>query len=48
MPVHLTGRIAEMKEIMRISKKYGIPVLEDTAQSIGSKYYQKNLVHLEI
>ncbi len=41
MPVHLTGRIAEMKEIMRISKKYGIPVLEDAAQSIGSKYYQK-------
>ena len=24
MPVHLTGRIAEMNEIMRISKKYGI------------------------
>ena len=41
MPVHLTGRIAEMKEIMRISRKYGIPVIEDAAQSIGSKYYQK-------
>ena len=41
MPVHLTGRIAEMKEIMRISKKYGIPVIEDAAQSIGSKYYKK-------
>ena len=39
MPVHLTGRIAEMNEIMRISKKYGIPVIEDAAQSIGSKYY---------
>jgi len=41
MPVHLTGRIAEMKEIMRLSIKYGIPVIEDAAQSIGSKYYQK-------
>jgi len=39
MPVHLTGRIAEMKEIIRISKKYNIPVIEDAAQSIGSKYY---------
>ena len=26
MPVHLTGRIAEMNEIMRISKKYGISI----------------------
>jgi dTDP-4-amino-4,6-dideoxygalactose transaminase len=41
MPVHLTGRIAEMNEIMRISKKYGIPVIEDAAQSINSKYYGK-------
>ena len=28
MPVHLTGRIAEMNEIKRISKKYGIPIIE--------------------
>jgi dTDP-4-amino-4,6-dideoxygalactose transaminase len=41
MPVHLTGRIAEMNEIMRISKKYGIPVIEDAAQSINSKYFGK-------
>ena len=41
MPVHLTGRIAEMNEIMRISKKYGIPVIEDAAQSINSRYYEK-------
>ena len=41
MPVHLTGRVCEMKEIQRISKKYGIPIIEDAAQSIGSKYYGK-------
>ena len=41
MPVHLTGRICEMKEINRIAKKYNIPVIEDAAQSIGSKYYKK-------
>ena len=39
MPVHLTGRICEMNEIKYISKKYGIPIIEDAAQSIGSKYY---------
>lgn len=41
MPVHLTGRIAEMNEILRISNKYGIPIIEDAAQSVGSKYYKK-------
>jgi len=41
MPVHLTGRIAEMNEIMRISKKYSIPVIEDAAQSINSRYHEK-------
>jgi dTDP-4-amino-4,6-dideoxygalactose transaminase len=41
MPVHLTGRISEMKKIMQISKKYNIPVIEDGAQSIGSKYMNK-------
>ncbi len=41
MPVHLTGRIAEMNSIIKISKKYKIPIIEDAAQSIGSKYYGK-------
>ena len=41
MPVHLSGRISEMNEINRIAKKYNIPVIEDAAQSIGSKYYNK-------
>ena len=41
MPVHLTGRVCEMNEIIKISKKYKIPVIEDAAQSIGSKYYGK-------
>ena len=41
MPVHLTGRLCEMREIKKISKKFGIPIIEDAAQSIGSKYYGK-------
>ena len=41
MPVHLTGRISEMKKIMKISKKYNIPIIEDAAQAIGSKYYNQ-------
>jgi len=38
MPVHLTGRMARMDEIKAIGDKYNIPIIEDGAQSIGSKY----------
>ena len=41
MPVHLTGRICDMKQIIKISKTYKIPIIEDAAQSIGSKYFNK-------
>lgn len=34
--VHLYGVPAKMKEILRISGKYGIPVLEDAAEALGS------------
>ena len=38
MPVHLTGRMAKMDEIIQVATKFGLPVIEDSAQSIGSKY----------
>ena len=41
MPVHLTGRISEMNEINSIARKNNIPVIEDAAQCIGSRYYNK-------
>ena len=41
MPVHLTGRMCAMDKIINISKKYKIPVIEDCAQSIMSKYKNK-------
>ncbi len=37
VPVHLTGRPAEMGEIMRIAKKHDLFVIEDAAQAIGAK-----------
>jgi dTDP-4-amino-4,6-dideoxygalactose transaminase len=36
MPVHLTGRPANMVEIARIAKKYNLLVLEDAAQAVGA------------
>ena len=41
MPVHLTGRMCDMDPIMAIAKKYDLIVIEDAAQSIGSKYKGK-------
>ena len=41
MPVHLTGRMAQMEKIMKIAKKNNIAVVEDAAQSIGSKLKNK-------
>jgi len=37
MPVHLTGRVADMLKIVKIAKKYNLKIIEDSAQSIGSK-----------
>jgi dTDP-4-amino-4,6-dideoxygalactose transaminase len=41
MPVHLTGRMCDMDPIMAIAKKHGLVVIEDAAQSVGSKYKGK-------
>ena len=38
MPVHLTGRICKMDKIIEIANKHNLMIVEDAAQSIGSKY----------
>jgi dTDP-4-amino-4,6-dideoxygalactose transaminase len=38
MPVHLTGRVADMRPIMELAARHGLAVIEDAAQSIGSRY----------
>ena len=38
VPVHLFGQCANMEEILKISKRFNLFVIEDTAQAIGSKY----------
>ena len=40
--VHLFGMPAKMNEIMEISRKYRIPVLEDAAEAVGSFYDGKS------
>lgn len=36
IPVHLYGMPAKMDEIMAIANRYGIPILEDAAEALGS------------
>ena len=41
IPVHLYGMPAKMDEIILISEKYQIPILEDAAEALGSAYKGK-------
>ncbi len=41
--VHLYGMPAKMDEIMEIANRYDIPVIEDAAEALGSRYKGKQL-----
>ena len=39
--VHLYGMPANMREIMKVAEQYEIPVIEDAAEALGSRYLNK-------
>lgn len=41
IPVHLYGQTCDMDEIIKISKKHKIKIIEDCAQSQGAKYKKR-------
>ena len=42
MPVHLYGMPAKMNEIQNIADQFGVPVIEDAAEALGSRYKDQN------
>lgn len=46
IPVSLYGQCADMDAINRIAAKYGLPVIEDAAQSFGARYKGKRSCNL--
>ncbi|MCX5778217.1 MAG: aminotransferase class V-fold PLP-dependent enzyme [Elusimicrobia bacterium] len=38
IPVHLYGNPCDMKELVRISKKYGVAIIEDATESLGASF----------
>ena len=41
--VHLYGMPSKIEEIIKIAKIYSIPIIEDAAEALGSKYKNKYL-----
>ena len=42
VPVHLYGNVAYLDKISEIAKKFNIPIIEDSAQSLGSTFKNKH------
>ena len=41
MPVSLTDRTANMERFRNLGEKYQLKIVEDSAQAVGAKYYDK-------
>jgi dTDP-4-amino-4,6-dideoxygalactose transaminase len=42
IPVHLYGMPAKMNEIQNIADQFGVPIIEDAAEALGSRYKAQN------
>ncbi len=43
LPVHLTGRPADMDSIVSIARKHGLKIVEDCAQAVGAEYKKRKV-----
>ena len=43
LPIHLTGRPADMQTIVEIAKRHNLYVIEDCSQAVSAEYYDKRV-----
>jgi dTDP-4-amino-4,6-dideoxygalactose transaminase len=43
LPVHLTGKPAQMPEILAIAQRYNLAVIEDASQAVGAMYNRQKV-----
>lgn len=43
MPVHMRGIPCQMEALLEISRRHGLPLIEDTAQACGGSYHGRRL-----
>ena len=48
VPVHFTGYMTDMPKLLKITKKYKLPIVEDACQSILASINKKKLAVGEI
>lgn len=41
MPVHLTGKPADMEPLLRLADQHGLAIVEDCAQAVGARYREE-------
>ncbi|HEY1727843.1 MAG TPA: DegT/DnrJ/EryC1/StrS family aminotransferase [Candidatus Baltobacteraceae bacterium] len=41
MPVHLTGRVADMPRFVELAERHNLAIIEDAAQAFGSKHSER-------
>ena len=43
LPVHILGHPVDINSIVEIARKFNLTVIEDAAESLGAKYYEKSV-----
>lgn len=43
MPVHISGRAGSFQDVYDLANRYGLPLVEDAAEALGSKFHDRFL-----